>query len=104
MDHEEQRLLTPEERAEFRELERMFEGSGWKTIKTRLNEELEYGPAHWFWNAQSWDDIVAARARCRAVAELANYETLMENRKENLLQGRRHEAIDKADDASLENF
>ncbi|MHC4371872.1 MAG: hypothetical protein ACYSW8_30040, partial [Planctomycetota bacterium] len=78
MNHDEQRLLTPEERAELRDLERMFEGAGWQSIKTRLNEELEHGPAHWFWNAQNWDDIVAARARCRAVAELANYETMTE--------------------------
>jgi hypothetical protein len=104
MNHEEQQLLTPEERTEFREMERMFESAGWRSIITRLQQELEHGPVYWFWNAQNWEDVVAARARCRAVAELANYETMSQNHKDNLLQGRRMKAVDEADDASLQNF
>lgn len=97
-------LLTQAERQEFRELEDMFGSAGWRHIATRLREEIEHGPAYWFHNAQSWDQILAARARIRAVVELLNYETTTENRKANLIEGRKIEQQDNQADESLEYF
>jgi hypothetical protein len=96
-----EKLLTPAERAEFRALEKMFEGDGWQFVMSRMQEEQDMGPEYWFWNATCWEDIIAARARIRAVLELANFETMTENRKANLMQGRQFEAADKLEDESL---
>jgi hypothetical protein len=100
----ENNLLTPQERQEFRDLEHMFESPGWRHIKRMLQAEVDQGPAHWFANAENWEQLVAARARTRAVFELLNYETVIENRKENLLKGRAYELADKQEDVPTELF
>jgi hypothetical protein len=104
MTHDEMKLLTPAERAEFRALEKMFEGDGWQFVMSRMQEEQDIGPEYFFWNATCWEDIIAARARIRAVLELANFETMTENRKANLIQGRQFEAVDKLEDESLKHL
>jgi hypothetical protein len=100
----ENKLLTPQERQEFRELEDTFGSPGWRHVKRVLQEEVDQGPAYWFANAENWEQILAARARLRAVYELLNYETIAENRKANLLQGRAYELADKEEDTSTELF
>jgi hypothetical protein len=46
-----EKLLTPAERAEFRALEKMFEGDGWQFVMSRMQEEQDIGPEYYFWNA-----------------------------------------------------
>jgi hypothetical protein len=100
----ETQMLTPQERTEFRELEQTFGSAGWRHITRVMQEEVENGPAYWFANATCWEDIVAARARMRAVLELLNYETITENRKANLVHGRAMQVSDEADDKALEGL
>lgn len=96
------KLLTNEEQLDFREWERGFETPFWRKITTELQEEIENAPAHFFWNAKDWDAILAARARLVALAQLVNYPTIIENRKENLLQTRQHEASENDESGSVE--
>ncbi len=97
-------LLSAEEQRDFREWEKGFETPFWQKIVRDLQEEIDNAPAHFFWNAKDWDAILAARARLAAMAQLVNYPTIIENKKENLLQSRQFALDEETETGSVEHL
>lgn len=62
--------MDKREKAFFRELEATFETPGWVRLTVGWKEELEAIPLDAFWNAETMDDLRAARIRYELLSSL----------------------------------
>lgn len=92
---EELAYLTDDERAHFAKWSALFSSDGWKLLVEELSKELEDGPAQYFMTVKSYEDLLAARSRIQAVAQLASYERIIEMRKEHLIATRQQEVAEQ---------
>lgn len=65
----EDELLTDSEKAYFSGFEEVFESSAWRALSEHWRRDLDSIPLRAFWSAESWDEILAARALCRKLEE-----------------------------------
>lgn len=87
-----QGILTDDERGYFAAIEDTINSRGWLLIVKELTGELDDLPGRAFAGAKGWEDILQARAREAALAELRDYPTMHEHRKQLLIEARQHEA------------
>lgn len=98
---DEHKLLTPEEQRDFREWEKGFEGAFWRKLAGELQEELDKAPSALFFAVKSHEELVAARARMQAIAQLLAYPDIIAQKKEALLESRRQQQYDREEDDSV---
>jgi hypothetical protein len=96
----EERLLTDEEKQEFRDFEETFRTPGWERIKRDITKEVQESPAQLFWDVTSWEDLVLHRARLSNLMRLAQYEELLDQQKEGIIRNRL-DLIDEAQAGSI---
>lgn len=84
--------LTDDEKGHFRKWESLFENEGWKLLVEELQQELDAAPRELFLSVKSYEELLAARERLRAVAYFINYEQVIQLRKDHIIHQRRQEA------------
>ena len=85
---EENRLLTDDEKQEFRDFEEMFRTPGWNKLQKEIEEEITGAPSRLFWDVKSWDELLHERNRLGNLMRLAQYEMVLEQRKEGIIRNR----------------
>ena len=98
---DDKKYLKPEESIDFREWEKGFESKFWEKLSADLQSELDKAPEYAFWNVKSYEELVAARARLGAIAQLLAYPSMIEQKRDNLITSRRMEAEEQSEDDSV---
>jgi hypothetical protein len=78
--------LTPQQAEFYGNLEQTFLSTGWKLLVQGWTEERDALPLAAFFNAQSMDDLRAAKVRFGLLDELINLPATIGQQKLNLLE------------------
>lgn len=84
----EDRLLTDDEKSEFRDFEEMFNTAGWAKLKKEILEEVETAPLRLFWDVKSFDELQNERNRLGNLLRIVHMEDAMLQRREGLVRER----------------
>jgi len=98
------KLFTDDEFGHFEKWRHLFECEGWQLLVKEMEKELEDLPMAAFTTAKSFDEVVAMRVRARVIVEMLSYPTIIEQRKEHLVQEREFEASEQEDDDGARNL
>ena len=99
-DKTERTYLTGEEQGIFREWDLLFQSPGWDRLTKELVAELEAMPTERFINAKDWNEVLEGRARLRVLAEMVNYASIIDQRKQHTIYEREQTAIEAEEDKS----
>lgn len=80
--------LTDNEKEFYSNLDNTFRSTGWNLLVKGWQEEQQRLPVDAFFNAQSLEDVRAARVRYGLLDELINLPDTIEQQKLNLLEAR----------------
>lgn len=80
--------LTDSERSYFSEFEEFFDSPAWRALAEGWRKDLEALPERAFWEAKSWDEILAARALCTKLKEYLSAPQLIAYRKAAMIEER----------------
>lgn len=93
----EEALLTEAEKGFFQRFSALFESDEWQLLVTEWSRDLDALPTRAFWQAKSWDEILAARALHAKLSEYLAYPNEIELRRQHLIEQREQELEDNRD-------
>ncbi len=89
--------LTDGEKSYFQKFEAVFDSPEWKLLTDEWRKDLAEIPVRAFFDAKSWDEILAARATIRKLQEYLVYPQILELRRQAILVERERLDSDKRD-------
>lgn len=91
----EDHLLSEDERGFFQRFESLFESAEWQLLVNEWRKEIEEIPLRAFHNAQSWEEILAARALVKKLEEYLSYPAELGIRKQGTIFEREQQLADE---------
>jgi hypothetical protein len=89
--------LTDDEKSYFSKFESVFNSPEWAAVTDEWRKDLAELPVRAFYEARSWDEILAARAVVAKLQEYLTYPRQIELREQAILFERSRYASDKRD-------
>jgi hypothetical protein len=78
----------------FMDFESMFRHPGWSKLQKEIDSRLAGLSDSVFWNAKTFEEIIAARIEIRNLEQLRDYESVIEQRKEARRESRAQSIAD----------
>lgn len=90
-------LLNDSEQSYFNKFRDIFESDEWQLLVEEWQKEIDAIPLRAFESANSWDEILAARALVQKLREYLAYPAELDLRKEQAIHQREQELVEQTE-------